>query len=42
MKNDVDHLPPAQQEELALATRILMDEFTVAIARATQPWKKNG
>ena len=42
MKNDVDYLPPAQQEELALATRILMDEFTVAISRATQPWKKNG
>ncbi|ALJ11964.1 HEPN domain-containing protein [Sphingopyxis macrogoltabida] len=42
MKNDVDHLPPAQQEELALATRILMDEFAVAISRATQPWKKNG
>ena len=42
MKNDIDHLPAAQQEELALATRILMDEFTVAISRATQPWKKNG
>lgn len=42
MKNDVDHLPPAQQEELALATRILMDEFTVATSRATQPWTKNG
>jgi predicted nucleotidyltransferase/HEPN domain-containing protein len=42
MKNDVDHLPPAQQEELALATRILMDEFAVATSRATQPWKKNG
>ena len=42
MKNDVDHLPPTQQEELALATRILMDEFTVATSRATQPWKKNG
>lgn len=42
MKNDVDHLPPAQQEELARATRILMDEFAVATSRATQPWKKNG
>ena len=42
MKNDIDHLPAAQQDELALATRILMDEFTVAISRATQPWKKNG
>jgi len=42
MKNDVDHLPLAQQEELARATRILMDEFAVATSRATQPWKKNG
>lgn len=42
MKNDVDHLPPAQQEELARAKRILMDEFVVATSRATQPWKKNG
>ena len=42
MKNDVDHLPPAQQDELALATRILMDGFAVATSRATQPWKKNG
>lgn len=42
MKKDVDHLPPVQQEELARATRILMDEFAVATSRATQPWKKNG
>jgi predicted nucleotidyltransferase/HEPN domain-containing protein len=42
MRNDMDHLPPVQQEELARATRILMDEFAVAISRATQPWKKNG
>jgi len=42
MRNDVDHLPPTQQEELARATRILMEEFSVAISRATQPWKKNG
>ncbi len=34
MKNDVDHLPPTQQEELALATRISMDEFAVAIPRS--------
>lgn len=42
MRNDVDHLPPAQQEELARTTRILLDEFAVATSRATQPWKKNG
>ncbi|MBJ7438879.1 MAG: HEPN domain-containing protein [Sphingopyxis sp.] len=42
MRNDVDHLPPAQQEELARTTRVLLDEFSVAISRSTQPWKKNG
>ena len=42
MRKDVDHLPVVQQEELARVTQILMDEFGVAIARATQPWKKNG
>lgn len=42
MRNDVDHLPPAQQEELARTARILMDEFAVATSLATQPWKKNG
>jgi predicted nucleotidyltransferase/HEPN domain-containing protein len=35
-------LPSVQQEELARVTQILMDEFAVAISRATQPWKKNG
>lgn len=42
VKMDVDHLPSTQQEELARVTQILMDEFAVAISRATQPWKKNG
>ena len=42
MRKDVDHLPPIQQQELERVTQILMDEFTVAISRATQPWKKNG
>jgi uncharacterized protein len=42
VRTDVDHLPQAQQEELARVRRILLDEFSVAIARATQPWKKNG
>ncbi len=41
MRKDVDHLPPAQQDELTRATRILMDEFADATSRATQPWKKN-
>lgn len=42
MRNDVDHLPALQQDELARAKQILLDEFSVAISRATQPWKKNG
>ncbi|MDF8335159.1 nucleotidyltransferase domain-containing protein [Novosphingobium cyanobacteriorum] len=42
MKKDIDHLPPAQQQELERVTQILMDEFAIAISRATQPWKKNG
>ena len=42
MRKDVDHLPLVQQEELARAKQILLDEFAVAISRATQPWKKNG
>jgi uncharacterized protein len=42
MRSDVDHLPLVQQEELARVRQILMDEFAVATARATQPWKKNG
>jgi predicted nucleotidyltransferase/HEPN domain-containing protein len=31
-----------QQDELARVKQILMEEFSVAISRATQPWKKNG
>lgn len=42
MRNDVDHLPTAQQDELEHVKQILMEEFSMAIARATQPWKKNG
>ena len=42
MQNDVDHLPAAQQDELARVKQILMEEFSIATSRATQPWKKNG
>jgi predicted nucleotidyltransferase/HEPN domain-containing protein len=42
MRNDVDHLPALQQDELERVKQILLDEFSVAILRATQPWKKNG
>jgi predicted nucleotidyltransferase/HEPN domain-containing protein len=42
VRKDIDHLSQTQQDELARAAQILMDEFSVAISRATQPWKKNG
>lgn len=42
MRTDIDHLPPAQQGELARVREILLDEFGTAIAKSTQPWKKNG
>jgi len=42
MRKDVDHLPLIQQNELERVRQTLMDEFAIAIARATQPWKKNG
>jgi predicted nucleotidyltransferase/HEPN domain-containing protein len=42
MQTDLDHLPPAQQDELARVVRILMAEFDVVTARASQPWRRNG
>ena len=42
MRTDLDHLPESQQDELERAKQILMEEFSIAISRATQPWKKNG
>lgn len=42
MKSDLDHLPQAKQQELAHVVRVLFDEFTASIARASQPWKKAG
>lgn len=42
MRMDIDHLPSIQQQELARATQILMEQFSVAISRATQTWKRNG
>ncbi|AOR76365.1 nucleotidyltransferase domain-containing protein [Novosphingobium resinovorum] len=39
---DIDHLPSIQQRELARASQLLMEEFSIATSRATQPWKKNG
>ncbi len=42
MKFELDHLPEAQQAELARVQQTLLDEFTRAISTATQPWKRNG
>ena len=42
MKSEIDHLPEAQRRELAQVQRILMDEFSTAIATATKPEKRNG
>ncbi|WP_460989190.1 HEPN domain-containing protein [Sphingobium sp. TomTYG45] len=42
MRSDIDHLPPIQQCELDRVKQTLMGEFAEAIARANQPWKKNG
>jgi predicted nucleotidyltransferase/HEPN domain-containing protein len=42
MRSDIDHLPSVQQSELDRVTQLLLGEFPKAIARATQPWKRNG
>ncbi len=42
MRTDPDHLPERQQRELERIREILLEEFDKAIARATQPHKRNG
>jgi len=42
MRIDLDHLPEAQQAELATVRETLMAEFAAAISTSTQPWKKAG
>ena len=42
MRTGVDHLPQAQQDELARIVRILMEEFEAATSRSTQPSRRNG
>lgn len=42
MRSDLEHLPSVQQGELNSVKQILLGEFSEAISRATQPWKKNG
>jgi predicted nucleotidyltransferase len=42
MRDDLSHLPARQQDELARARRILMEEFDKAIALGNQAWKRGG
>lgn len=42
MKNELDHLPERQQQELARVRDILLEEFDKAIAKATQPNRRDG
>ena len=42
MRTDPDHLPERQQRELERIRDVLLEEFDKAIARATQPHKRNG
>jgi predicted nucleotidyltransferase/HEPN domain-containing protein len=42
MRDDLSHLPEKQQDELARATKILMEEFESAISLGNQPWKRGG
>lgn len=42
MRTGLDHVPDVQQLELARVVEILMEEFGAAIARATQPSRRNG
>ena len=42
MRNDADHLPQVQQDELKRVVAILMEEFEKATSRATQTWRRNG
>jgi predicted nucleotidyltransferase/HEPN domain-containing protein len=42
MRSDLDHLPEQQQRELERVRQILLEEFETAVARATQPHRRNG
>jgi uncharacterized protein len=42
MRDDLNHLPAKQQDELSRAVKILMEEFEKAIALANQNWKRGG
>ncbi len=42
MRNDTDHLPQTQQDELQRVVAILMEEFEKATSRATQDWRRGG
>jgi len=42
MRDQLDHLPPSKQRELAHVVRVLFEEFEASHAIATQKWKKQG
>src|SRR6516164_7047527 len=42
MREDLSHLPARQQDELARAQQILLEEFAKAIALGNQAWKRGG
>jgi predicted nucleotidyltransferase/HEPN domain-containing protein len=42
MRSDFDHLPEVQRAELERVQRVVMEEFSEAIGRATTPSRRNG
>jgi HEPN domain-containing protein/predicted nucleotidyltransferase len=42
MRDQLNHLPPAKQRELAHVVRVLFEEFEAAIATGTTKWRKQG
>jgi predicted nucleotidyltransferase len=42
MREDLSHLPGKQQDELARAKHILLEEFAKAVALGNQAWKRGG
>ncbi len=42
MRDQLDHLPPSKQRELAHVVRVLFEEFEAVHARGNQKWAKQG
>ena len=42
MRDQLDHLPPTAQRELAHVVRVLFEEFEAALRTGTTKWKKQG